>query len=136
MDSHSVDGTTGGNTYYGRLVRAMVLGALESTEVSAVPAVMFGEKTSVEETPVAVHGIATLATSTCPFAILVARSPLPLGSAKKRLTRLLKLGLLTTDAVVSQRKASKELSQLMRLDLMLSDTAVSQNEPAKELTRL
>ena len=43
----------------------------------------------------------------------------------KKLSWLLKLGLLPTDAVVSQRRASKELSQLMRLDLMLTDTAVS-----------
>ena len=39
----------------------MVLGALEPTEVSAVPSLMVGAKTSVEETPVAVHGTATLA---------------------------------------------------------------------------
>ena len=40
----------------------------------------------------------------------------------KELSRLVRLGLLPSDAAVSQRKFSHELNQSMRLGLMLSDT--------------
>ena len=43
-------------------------------------------------------------------------------SQNKAVEELVKLGLLPTDAAVSQRKFSQELNRSMRLGLMLSDT--------------
>ena len=53
-------------------------------------------------------------------------------NAFKELSRLVKLGLLPCDAVVSQRKASKEQSRLVQLGLLPYDATASQNKAAVE----
>merc|ERR1719383_915409 len=56
--------------------------------------------------------------------------------AAKEVSQLMKPGILPSDTAVSQRKASKELSRLMKLGLLPCDIDVSPNEPAKEVSRL